>query len=81
MLARLDDASARAGLALANAQLEAARGAMRETEVRVAEAQLTLKRRIQLAKDGFGSQADVDQAKAEVDSLTARIESSKRASR
>ena len=42
VLARLDDASARAGLALANAQLEAARGAMRETEVRVAEAQLTL---------------------------------------
>jgi len=77
VLARLDDASARAGLALANAQLEAARGAMRETDVRVAEAQLTLKRRIQLHADGFGSQADVDQAKADVDSLTARIESSK----
>src|SRR6188508_3011997 len=50
---------------------------MRETEVRVAEAKLTLKRRIQLHTEGFGSQADVDQAKAEVDSLTARIESSR----
>jgi HlyD family secretion protein len=37
---------------------------------------LTLKRRIQLHADGFGSQADVDQAKAEVDSLAARIASS-----
>ena len=76
VLARLDDASPRAGLALANAQLEAARGAMRETEVRLAEAQLTLKRRTQLHAEGFGSQADVDQAKAEVDSLAARIASS-----
>jgi RND family efflux transporter MFP subunit len=76
VLARLDDAAPRAALALASAQLEAARGAMRETEVRRAEAQLTLKRRIQLHADGFGSQADVDQAKAEVDSLAARIASS-----
>jgi HlyD family secretion protein len=77
VLARLDDATARAGLALANAQLEAARGAMRETDVRLAEAQLTLKRRIQLHAEGFGSQADVDQTKAEVDSLIARIASSR----
>jgi RND family efflux transporter MFP subunit len=76
VLARLDDAAPRAALALASAQLEAARGAMRETEVRRAEAQLTLKRRIQLHADGFGSQSDVDQAKAEVDSLAARIASS-----
>ncbi|HUR22182.1 MAG TPA: efflux RND transporter periplasmic adaptor subunit [Vicinamibacterales bacterium] len=77
VLARLDDSTARAGLALANAQLEAARGAMRETDVRVAEAQVTLKRRIQLHTDGFGSQADVDQAKADVDSLIARNASSR----
>jgi RND family efflux transporter MFP subunit len=76
VLARLDDAAPRAALRLATAQLEAARGAMRETEVRKAEAQLTLKRRIQLHTDGFGSQADVDQARAEVDSLGARIASS-----
>jgi len=77
VLARLDDASPRAALALANAQLEAARGSMREMEVRLAEAQLTLKRRIQLHKDGFGSQADVDQSRADVDSIAARIESSR----
>src|SRR5688572_27663472 len=76
ILARLDDAAPRAALALANAQLEAARGAMRETEVRRSEAQVTLKRRIQLHAEGFGSQADVDQSKAEVDSLSARIASS-----
>jgi RND family efflux transporter MFP subunit len=76
ILARLDDAAPRAALALATAQLEAARGAMRETEVRKAEAQVTLKRRIQLHADGVGSQADVDQARAEVDSLGARIASS-----
>jgi RND family efflux transporter MFP subunit len=76
ILARLDDAAPRAALLLANAQLGAARGAMRETEVRKAEAELNLKRAIQLAKDGFGSQAEVDRSKAEVDSLAARIASS-----
>ena len=76
VLARLDDAAPRAALSLANAQLAASRGSMRETEVRRAEAELTLKRRIQLHKDGFGSQAEVDQARAEVDSLAARIASS-----
>jgi RND family efflux transporter MFP subunit len=77
ILARLDDAAHRAALGLAQAQLEASRGAMRETEVRLAEAQLTLKRRTQLAKDGIANQAEVDQAKAEVDSLVARIASSR----
>lgn len=77
VLARLDDSAHRAGLALAQAQLEASRGAVRETEVRLAEAQLTLKRRTQLAADGIVNQAEVDQAKAEVDSLVARIASSR----
>lgn len=77
VLARLDDAAHRAGLALALAQLEAARGAVRETEVRLAEARLTLGRRTQLAADGIVTQAEVDQAKAEVDSLVARIASSR----
>jgi len=77
ILARLDDSAARASHALAQAQLVAAQGAMRETEVRVAEAQLTLKRSVQLAADGIGTQADVDRSKAEVDSLTARIASSR----
>lgn len=76
VLARLDDASPRAGLALAEAQLAAARGAVRETEVRRAEAQLTLERSTQLMADGIVTLAEVDRAKAEVDSLVARIASS-----
>jgi RND family efflux transporter MFP subunit len=77
ILARLDDAAPRAALSLANAQLAAAKGSVRETEVRKAEAELNLKRALQLAKEGFGSQADVDRSRAEVDSLAARIESSR----
>ena len=42
VLARLDDATARAGLALAVAQVEAATRAVRENEVRLDEARLTL---------------------------------------
>jgi RND family efflux transporter MFP subunit len=73
VLARLDDAMARAALALADAQLEASRRSMRENEVRLDEARLTLTRRAALLKDGIVTQAEVDQAKAEVDSLVARI--------
>jgi len=75
VLARLDDSTARAVLNLSQAQLEAARGTMRESEVRLAEARVTLARFVQLVKDGIGTQADVDRAQAEVDSLIARIAS------
>ena len=73
VLARLDDSTARAALALAVAQVEAARRAVRESEVRLAEARLTLGRREQLFKDQLVTRAEVDQAQAEVDSLEARI--------
>jgi RND family efflux transporter MFP subunit len=74
VLARLDDAQPRAALELARAQAEAARRAVRESEVRLAEAKLTLKRRLQLVKDSLSTQAEVDQAQAEVDSVEARIQ-------
>ena len=77
VLARLDDSPVRAGLALAQAQAEAARGNMRESEVRLAEARVTLRRFQQLVKDGIGTQADADRAQAEVDSLIARIASAR----
>jgi RND family efflux transporter MFP subunit len=77
VLARLDDSTVRAGLALAQAQAEAARGNMRESEVRLAEARVTLRRFQQLVTDGIGTQADADRAQAEVDSLIARIASAK----
>lgn len=77
VLARLDDSTVRAGLALAEAQLAASRQDVRELEVRLDEAKLTLDRRTQLMSDGFTSQESVDEARAEVDSLGARIEASR----
>jgi RND family efflux transporter MFP subunit len=77
VLARLDDANARAALLLAEAQAEAARRAVAEMEVRLNEARVTLRRRLQLVKDGLATQAEVDQAQAEVDSIDARIAASR----
>jgi HlyD family secretion protein len=74
ILARLDDSTPRAMLQLTMAQAESARRAVTESEVRLAEAKLTLKRRLQLVKDSLSTQAEVDQAQAEVDSVAARIQ-------
>ncbi|MEZ5416442.1 MAG: efflux RND transporter periplasmic adaptor subunit [Vicinamibacterales bacterium] len=73
VLARLDDSTARAALALAEAQLEAARRAVPEVEVRLDEARLVQGRRERLAKDGLVTTAEIDAANAEVNSLVARI--------
>lgn len=77
ILARLDDANVSAALRLMEAQLEAARRAINETEVRLADAERTLKRREQLRADGLIPEADLDQARAEVQSLQARIAASR----
>jgi RND family efflux transporter MFP subunit len=73
VLARLDDANMRAGLALAQAQTEAARRNITENEVRLADARVTLGRRMQLVKERVVAQSEVDQAQADVDSIAARI--------
>jgi RND family efflux transporter MFP subunit len=73
ILARLDDATSRAVLTLAEAQAEAARRAMRENEVRLAEAKLSLGRVMQLVKEQLATAAEMDKAQAEVDSIEARI--------
>jgi len=73
VLARLDDATPRAVLALAEAEAEAARRAVRENEVRLAEARLTLGRVTQLVREQLVTEASADAARAEVDSLEARI--------
>jgi RND family efflux transporter MFP subunit len=73
VLARLDDSTARAALALAKAQHAASIRAVKENEVRLAEAQLTLGRMTTLLKDGVVTQAELDRAKAEYDSIDARI--------
>jgi RND family efflux transporter MFP subunit len=74
VLARLDDSNTRAALMLAEEQAEAARRSVAENEVRLAEARVTLGRRLQLLKEAVTSQAEIDQAKAEVDSIDARID-------
>ena len=73
ILARLDDAQVRAGLALAEAQSEAARRAVAENEVRLAEAKVTLGRIEQLVARGLATASDLDGARATVDSIAARI--------
>ncbi len=74
VLARLDDSTPRAALALAEAQVVGARQQLRESEVRLSEARVTHGRLAQLLKDGIVTQADVDAAKANVDSTDARIQ-------
>jgi RND family efflux transporter MFP subunit len=73
VLARLDDSQIRAAYELSKAQLEASRKSVDEMEVRLKEALLTLGRREQLLTEGVVGQADVDAARAEADSLRARI--------
>src|SRR5688572_6103046 len=60
VLARLDDATLRATLALAEAQTAAARRGVRENEVRLHEAQLMLARLNRLIASGLSTQAEVE---------------------
>jgi RND family efflux transporter MFP subunit len=73
VLARLDASSPRAALALAEAQAEAARRGLRENEVRLEQARLAERRVTQLLTDRIVSQSQVDQAKADADSIEAHI--------
>jgi RND family efflux transporter MFP subunit len=75
LLARLDPVNDRLAVDLATAQLEAARVARREISVRIHEAELDLVRVEQLVAEKVVSQADLDGARAEVDSLVARLAS------
>ena len=73
VLAKLDDSTPRAALALAEAQAEAARRTLRENEVRLDQARLNERRAAQLLKERIVSQSQLDDAKAEADSIDARI--------
>jgi len=77
VLARLDDTQFRASLALAEAQAEAARHNVRESEVRLAEARLALERAQKLSADRLNTAADLDTAKAQADSFVARIDAAR----
>jgi RND family efflux transporter MFP subunit len=75
VLARLDDSSLQAALKFYRAQLEAAKRQIPESEVRLAQARLQLQRQERLRGDGLNTPNDIDNARAEVDSLVARIAS------
>jgi RND family efflux transporter MFP subunit len=73
VLARLDDSMPKAALGLAEAQAEAARQGVRENDVHLAQARTTLDRQTQLLKNGAGTQADLEQARLDVDATAARL--------
>jgi HlyD family secretion protein len=75
VLARLDDSSLQAALRLYRAQLEAAKQQIPESQVRLEQARVQLQRQERLRKEGLNTPNDIDNAKAEVDSLSARIAS------
>jgi RND family efflux transporter MFP subunit len=77
VLARLDDRQARLVLGLAEAQLDAARKAVTETEAVLREARLRQERIRALVADGVSSKAEWDAVEAEADALAARIEAQK----
>jgi len=73
VLARLDPTTAERVLALAEAELGAARRAVAEYRVRLDQARLTAGRTRQLSVDGIATQADLDDADAEVKAIEARL--------
>src|SRR5262249_30694058 len=73
VVARLDDATARRGLELAQAQLASARRALAETEVRLRQSEVNRKRLQKLAAEGVSSQQDLDVANADADSFAAHL--------
>ena len=77
VLARLDAETQRASVALAEAQAEAARRNVNESEVRLNEARINLARVTKLVGVGYSTAAEVDTARAAVDSLEARIRASR----
>jgi RND family efflux transporter MFP subunit len=73
LLARLDASIQGAAWRLDLAQERAAASALEETRVRIAEARLELARMERLSSEEVSSKADLDRARAEVDSLVARL--------
>jgi RND family efflux transporter MFP subunit len=77
VLARLDDSTVRAAYDVATRQLAAARTAVREVEVRLAEANRERDRLRELRKDNLVSVSALDAAEAEASALAARLESAR----
>ena len=77
VLARLDAETQSASVALAEAQAEAARRNVNESEVRLNEARINFDRISKLVGVGYSTAAEVDAARAAVDSLGARIQAAR----
>jgi HlyD family secretion protein len=73
VVAHLDDTQPRASLNLAQAQLGAAQKGMAEDQAKLAQAEITLRRREQLLNERVVGKAEVDDAQSIVDSTKARI--------
>lgn len=73
VLARIDDATEQAQLALSQARLRAAERGLDELQVLVEDALRTLGRQQELKDRNLASQADLDRAETDVRSLRARI--------
>ena len=74
VLARIDAATPAAAMELSRAQARAAESALRETQVRIEEAKLELRRAESLTSQEVGSQQDLDRARASLAALEARLE-------
>ncbi len=77
VLARLDPATATASLDVAMKSREAADRALRETEVRLADANRSLSRNRELKARNLVAQSALDTSLADVDALKARLEQSR----
>ncbi len=74
IVARLEDTTQQAQLALAEAQADAARARLLETEARLRNARQERDRQQDLADQNLTSEASLDAAIADFDELTARLE-------
>ncbi len=74
VLAKLDDTNIKASLHLAEAQHESANAAIAETQARLKEADINLRRMTDLAKQNVSTPAELDHAQAEASSLKAKLE-------
>lgn len=74
ILARLDSSNVDVNLRLAEAQLEAARSALHETQANLELAERELKRARELAAEEIASQSDLERAETQVKALRSRLE-------
>jgi len=74
VLARLDDSNLATSFALAEAQLQSAKTALEETRALLVEARSNYKRTLNLVERGLSSQAEMDRARAQADSLEAQLD-------